>query len=76
MKIYVQAKSKADINRRLASGETFTGTNYSMFGGGGEYELNSDLPDGTVVAVYEKMVNGNPYAKSWGTWNASKNKLS
>ena len=76
MKIYVQAKSKADINRRLASGETFTGINYSMFGGGGEYELNTDLPDGTIVAVYEKMINGNPHPKSWGTWNASKNKLS
>jgi len=61
---------------RLKQGETFTGINYSMLGGGGEYELNPDLPDGTIVAVYEKMVNGNPHPKSWGTWNASKNKLS
>ena len=75
MKIYVQAKSKADINRRLQAGETFTGYNYSMFGGGGSYDLNADLPEGTIVAVYEKTVNGSPYAKSWGTWNPSKNKL-
>lgn len=75
MKLYVQAKSKADINRRLKAGETFTGWNYSMFGGGGEYELNSELQSGTIIAVYEKTINGSPYAKSWGTWDANKNKL-
>jgi len=75
MKLYVQAKSKADINRRLQAGETFTGINYSMFDGGGVYELNSELQSGTIVAVYEKTINGSPYAKAWGTWDANKNKL-
>ena len=75
MKIYVQAKSKADINRRLKSGEQFSGHNYSMFGGGGEYELNTDLPDGTIVAVFEKTSHDNPVAKAWGTWNAKKQQL-
>lgn len=75
MKLYVQAKSKAAINRDLQAGKTFTGVNYSMFGGGGVYELNSELQSGTIVAVYEKTINGSPYAKSWGTWDAEKNKL-
>jgi hypothetical protein len=75
MKIYIYAKSKADINRRLKSGEQFSGHNYSMFGGGGEYELNTDLPDGTIVAVFEKTSGGNPVAKAWGTWDAKKQQL-
>lgn len=75
MKIYVQAKSKADINRRLQAGETFTGINFSMFGDGGTYNLDDKLPSGTIVAVYQKTINGSPYAKAWGTWDANKNKL-
>lgn len=75
MKIYVQAKSKAAINRDLQAGKTFTGMNYSMFGDDGMYELNEHLPSGTIVAVYEKTINGSPYAKAWGTWDAEKNKL-
>ncbi|HCX21797.1 MAG TPA: hypothetical protein DHN29_07770, partial [Cytophagales bacterium] len=68
MKIYVEAKSKADLIRRLSAGEEITGYNYSMFGGGGHYMLDDTLEDGTVIAIYEKMAGGNPIAKSWGTW--------
>jgi hypothetical protein len=74
MKIYVQAKSKADINRRLQAGERLTGLSYSIFGGG-TYELDANLPSGTIIAVYQKLVGGSPYTKAWGTWDANKNKL-
>ena len=31
MKIYVEAKSKADLIRRLSAGEEISGYNYSIF---------------------------------------------
>ena len=68
MKIYVEAKSKADLIRRLSAGEEITGYNYSMFGGGGHYMLDNTLEDGTIIAIYSQMSQGNPVAKSWGTW--------
>jgi|TARA_R100001460_G_scaffold102827_1_gene147581 hypothetical protein len=74
MKIYINATSKAQINRDLADGANPTGYNYSMFGGGGLYNLR-DCPAGTVVAVFSKMSGGNPIAKSWGAWNPAKNRL-
>ena len=72
MKLYVQAKSKKAINELLKAGETVRGINYSMFGDGGMYVLSSALPVGTVIAVYSKVVGGNPYATSFGTWDGTK----
>lgn len=69
MKIYVYAKSKADLKRRLAAGEEIKGYNYSFFGGAGWYALDANLENGTIIAVYEKMSGGNPVGKSWGEWN-------
>ncbi len=43
-----------------------------MFGGGGTYALSGALPDGTVIAVYDKVVGGSPYPKAYGTWSAAK----
>ncbi len=68
MKVYVEAKSKAELIRRLAAGEEISGYNYSMFGGGGHYILDDTLEDGTIIAIYSQMSQGNPVAKSWGTW--------
>ena len=68
MKVYVEAKSKAALIRRLAAGEEISGYNYSMFGGGGHYMLDDSLEDGTIIAIYSQMSGGNPVAKSWGTW--------
>lgn len=72
MKIYVKAKSKADINRRLEQGEQIYGENYSMFGGAGIYRLDEDLERGTVIAVFSQMSMGNPVAKSWGQWTGKR----
>jgi len=68
MKVYVEAQSKAALIRRLAAGEEISGYNYSMFGGAGHYMLDDSLEDGTIIAIYSQMSQGNPVAKSWGTW--------
>ena len=39
-----------------------------FFGGGGHYMLDDTLEDGTIIAIYSQMSQGNPVAKSWGTW--------
>ncbi len=67
MKIYVKATSKKALNERLAQGEKVVGSCYSMFGGGGMYNV-CELPNGTVVAIFEKRAPyGQPIAKSYGT---------
>ena len=68
MKVYVEAKSKAALIRRLTTGEEISGYNYSIFGGGGHYMLDDTLEDGTIIAIYSQMSQGSPVAKSWGTW--------
>ncbi len=76
MKLYVRGKSKKEINERLAAGQDVFGDNYSMFGGGGTYQLNGQpIEQGTVIAVYEKEIAGNPVAKSYGTWDAKKGRV-
>lgn len=75
MTLYVQAKSKKEINERLATGKPVLGDSYGMFGNEGCYALDSKLPNGTVIKVYEKFVGGSPYAKTYGTWNVAKNKV-
>ena len=75
MKIYIEAKSKAEINRWIKAGEKPRGYNYSMFGGGGWYYL-TDCPSGTLVATYTKTdPSGNPVSRYYGTWNAEKKVL-
>lgn len=74
MKLYVQAKSKKAINERLAAGDQVLGVNHSMFGDGGTYDL-ANAADGTVVAVWEKLSGGSPYAKAYGTWDAKKGRI-
>jgi hypothetical protein len=72
MKVYVQAKSKKSLNERLANGEQIFGTCYSMFGGGGTYNVD-ELPSGTIVSIFEKRApDGQPIAKSYGTMKNGK----
>lgn len=79
MKLYIRAKSKKEINERLAAGDQVIGVNHSAFGGGGTYDLTT-APDGTTIAVWEKTApdffgdgtDGSPVAKSYGTWDAKK----
>lgn len=69
MKIYVKAASKKAVNQALTEGKTIYGENFSMFGGGGMYTLNQDLPKGTVITIFDKYSGGQPVGKSYGTWN-------
>ena len=77
MKIYVEADSKAALNRRLAAGEVIQGRNYSMFAPAtgperaGMHTLDATLASGTVIAIFSQMSDGNPVSKSWGTWNGA-----
>lgn len=72
MELYVNASSKKALNERLANKEVVMGTNYSIFGGGGFYQLNESLPPKTVIKVWDKIVNGSPYAKAYGVWDGKK----
>ena len=66
--IYVEAKSKAEINRRLQSGQTVVGVEHKM-GQATTWPLSEMLPDGTLVKVWDKMSFGSPVAKSYGRWD-------
>tara|TARA_R110000787_G_scaffold195733_4_gene307115 strand:- start:343 stop:567 length:225 start_codon:yes stop_codon:yes gene_type:complete len=72
MKLYVFGKSKKAVNEALESGKTVTGENFSFFGGAGVYTLNSQLPVGTVISIFEKYSGGSPVAKSYGEWTGTK----
>ena len=74
MKIYVKATSKNDINSRLENNETVWGRNYSIFGGGGMYALNSDLEQGTIIVTYTKLGSDNysPVGRYYYTWNGKR----
>lgn len=73
MQVYVKGASKKALNEKITNNERVAATEYDMF------STNScilnDLPTGTVVKVYEKIVGGSPYAKAYGTWNKEKNKI-
>ncbi len=70
--IYIQGTKKA-ANERLAKGESVIGTEYSMFDVA-RRDLRS-MPDGTVIKFFTKMVQGSPYAASYGNWRPSKGKI-
>jgi hypothetical protein len=67
--VYVYAKSKKDINAKLAMGIKMPWTEYHMTGKSMGF-LDASLPHGTVIKVYSTMVGGSPYAKAYGQWNA------
>ena len=71
MTLYVHGKSKKALNELLANGTTVTGTEYSLRQPQ-NYNLNSDLPHGTVIKVWENIIGGSPYAKAYGTWDGNK----
>ena len=73
MQAYVKAKSKADLNMRLANDETIYVT---VYGVEGTDRLNiRQLDDGAVLKIYDKFAGGNPVAKSYGKWKAAKRKV-
>jgi hypothetical protein len=65
-KVYVRAKSKAELNRRLRMENVIRCTDYSLLTDGIEFHLGADVPDGT---------NGFPYAHSFGVYNYNENQV-
>jgi hypothetical protein len=78
MKVYVKAPSKKSVNESLADGQSIPATEFNMFNPNGQYITShtlNDLPTGTAVSIYDKVISGSPYAKAYGIWDAEKNKL-
>ena len=72
MKLYVKGASKKAVNEAIAQGKVVTGENFSFFGGAGIYQLDKNLPVGTVISIFDKYSGGQPVAKSYGTWDGTK----
>ena len=74
MQVYVRAKSKRDLNERLASGDaTMTAIEYSM-DGRTEHGIRT-LPTGTVIKIFHKRMGTTPIAKAYGTWDAIRRRV-
>lgn len=58
MEVYIQGKSKADINRRLQAGELIMAKEYSPCGV--TLHTFTELPDGTMVKVHKTTLYGEP----------------
>lgn len=75
MKLFVRAKSKAELNRKLRRGATVTGLEYSLLRHGIEFTLGVDVPDKTRVFLFTQIQNGFPLAHSNGTYNYNTNQV-
>lgn len=73
MQLYVKAKSKKELNERLAYGVSVFGTKYDVYGEL-TYELSTLKADATIK-IYDKFVGGSPYAKAYGTYSATKGRV-
>jgi len=74
MTVYVQVKSKKELNKRLADGQTVVGTQHFM-GSEVAWPLSEIMPDGTVIKCFTKVVDGSPWAKSYGRWDAKNRRV-
>lgn len=64
MQVYINAKSKAEVNRSLKEGKTVFAKEIKL---GSVHDYTFDqLPNGTTVKIYEKYIGGSPFAKSYG----------
>jgi hypothetical protein len=74
VQVYVHAKSKADINRRLKAGYVVVGIEHKMLEET-KWPLTS-LPDGALIKVWSKEdPDGVPIAKAYGRWDAKKEEV-
>jgi len=62
--LYVRAQSKKAINEALARGDV--AGDWHVMGDSGIATIGN-MPDGTVIKVYRKMVFGQPYVHAYGT---------
>ena len=76
MKIYIQAKSKKELNKRILNKDEVIGLEYNMFNPDGyiiEHNINN-CEDGTTIAIFNSYSGSNPIATTWGIWD-KENKL-
>ena len=70
-KVYVCAKSKADLNRRLNNAEEIIGIEYNYFNPNGyitRHIVNTLQPE-CIVAIFSDYTSDDvPQAKVWGTY--------
>lgn len=69
--VYVQSKSKKLINESLKQGKDIETIEFKITSTISNYL--SKYPSGTVVKIYEKVIYGNPLAKSYAVWDKEKN---
>jgi len=70
--VYVCAKSKKEANEQVLNGTCYC-SEYTLVG---EREENiRSMATGTVVKIFSKYVGGQPYAKSYGVWDATKKQI-
>jgi hypothetical protein len=62
--LHVKATSKKALNAQLLSGETVTGIEYRP-DGSTIFNLNT-CRLGTVIKIYDTIVGGQPFVKSYG----------
>ena len=76
-KLYIEAESKAELNRRIVANEEIIGTEYNLFNPYG-YESKwslKNLTENVIVAIYDETIHDKPCAKTWGTYIVDVNKV-
>ena len=76
-KLYIEAKSKADLNERITANEEIIGTEYNLFNPDGyetKWPLNK-LTEDVIVATYDETIEDKPVPKNWGLFMVNTNKV-
>lgn len=71
--LYVKAKSKREINERIARGIVVTATRYKL-GDADRVTLNT-YPHRIALKLYHATINGTPIARSYAVWNPLKGRV-
>lgn len=73
--VYVLGASKKALNELLSLDESgYQRCTQYHFQGSEQLNL-FNMPNGTVIKIYSKLVGGSPYAKAYGTWDAAKKRI-
>jgi hypothetical protein len=65
---YVKAKSKKAVNFAISKGETVIATKFTS--------VNiTELKEGDVIKIYDKLVDGSPCTKAYGNWSTKKQQI-
>jgi hypothetical protein len=67
--VYIQG-TKKEANLKLVTSKPVSGLKFGLSGPRVVYL--DDMPGGTVIKFYEKMIQGNPYAVAYGQWDKAK----